>query len=148
MGRRQVSRRRRWAAFTVWAPIGVGYAFAMIGIASLGLLVLPVAIAATVVLARRVLFRDGLAGLVAGLGVPPLYVAYLNRAGPGNVCTAIPGGYSCNQELSPWPWVGVGVSLIAAGVLWGIVRTGHTGSAEPSDSALRLKLPSTGAVLV
>jgi hypothetical protein len=55
-------------------------------------------------------------GLISGLGVPLLYVAYVNRAGPGSICTAVAGGQECNDEWSPWPWLAVGVILLVLGV--------------------------------
>lgn len=113
---------RRWSAFIGWLLVGAGYALGVIGIASIGLLVLPVAVAATVVLARRSCARSGLGGLVVGLGLPPLYIAYLNRSGPGNICTSISGGYSCDQELNRWPWVVAGVVLIGAGLFAFLTR--------------------------
>jgi hypothetical protein len=74
-------------------------------------------IAATITL---LLWRGGrtitAVGAVAGLGVVPLYVAYLNRGGPGNVCSTSASGQSCTTEWSPWPWLGAGVLLITARV--------------------------------
>jgi hypothetical protein len=61
---------------------------------------------------------DGIAGLVSGLGLPVLYVAFLNRDGPGDVCrTFADGGQSCRQEWSPWPWLAIGAGLVIGGAL-------------------------------
>lgn len=70
---------------------------------------------ATVLLVRRQPATRGLPGLISGLGVPLLYVAYLNRAGPGTICTTVTGGQECDDEWSPWPWLAVGVILLALG---------------------------------
>ncbi|MHB1787167.1 MAG: hypothetical protein ACYCS7_13685 [Acidimicrobiales bacterium] len=112
-----VGSRRRWGSFGAWLLIGAGYALGLIGIFSIGLFVLPVAVVTTVLLARRTSSVPGLPGLIAGLGLPPFYIAYLNRAGPGNVCVTIPGGQSCSQELSPWPWVAAGLLFVIFGVV-------------------------------
>jgi hypothetical protein len=102
--------------FTVWLLVGVGYALGLIGIASIGLFVLPLPVLATVLVVRRLPATSGLPGLISGLGVPFLYVAYLNRAGPGTVCSPVTGGQECHDEWSPWPWLAVGVVLLVLGV--------------------------------
>jgi hypothetical protein len=50
--------------------------------------------------------------------IPALYVAYLNRSGPGTICTSITGGQSCTDESSPWPWLAVGVGSLLGGAPW------------------------------
>jgi hypothetical protein len=88
----------------------------LVGIASIGLFVLPLPVLATVLLVRRQPATSGLPGLISGLGVPLLYVAYLNRAGPGTICTPVTGGQECTDEWNPWPWLAFGVILLALGV--------------------------------
>ena len=102
--------------FTAWFLVGVGYSLSLIGIASIGLFVLPLPVLATVLLLRRQHAAIGWPGLVSGLAVPLFYVAYLNRAGPGTICTTVTGGQECNDEWSPWPWLAVGVILLVLGV--------------------------------
>jgi hypothetical protein len=103
--------------FTAWLLVGAGFAVGIVGIASIGLFVLPLAVLATVLLVRRQHVPSGLPGLISGLAVPLLYVAYLNRAGPGSICTTVTGGQECNDEWSPWPWLAVGVILFVLGVV-------------------------------
>jgi hypothetical protein len=94
----------RWAWFAAWLIIGAGYALSLLGAASIGLFVLPLPVLATILLARRQRVHGGLPGLISGLGVPLLYLAYLNRAGPGTICTTITGGgQDCTDQWSPWP---------------------------------------------
>jgi len=95
----------------------------LIGILSIGIFVLPFAIAGTVFLARRSSSIRGATGIVSGLGLPPLYIAFLNRGGPGNVCTSIPGGQECSQELNPWLWIDAGLFFISLGVMLFVVTT-------------------------
>ena len=102
--------------FTAWLFVGAGYALSLIGIASIGLFVLPLPVLATVLLVRRQHPTSGLLGLISGLAIPLLYVAYLNRAGPGTICTTVTGGQQCNDEWSPWPRLAVGVILFVLGV--------------------------------
>ena len=46
-----------------------------------------------------------------------LYVAWLNRDGPGTVCTSTATETSCGDEWSPWPFVVVAVVLAGAGLV-------------------------------
>ena len=64
-------------------------------------------------------YSDGSpAGLVSGTGPVLLYVAWLNRQGPGTVCTTTRGGGGqCLDEWSPWPWVAAGVALVVLGLV-------------------------------
>lgn len=103
-----------WRWFAVW--IVVGAAFALGSISVIGIVVLPIAGIATALLARNKRVVAGIVGIVSGAGLPFVYVAYLNRDGPGTICTATNGGESCRDEWSPWPWLGVGVGLVALGV--------------------------------
>jgi hypothetical protein len=60
----------------------------------------------------------GIAGVISGLGVPLLYVAFLNRHGPGTICTTSHnGGQSCVDELNAWPWFAFGLVLVALGAV-------------------------------
>jgi hypothetical protein len=116
----------RWVWFAAWLIIGAGYALSFLGAASIGLFVLPLPVLATILLARRQRAHGGLPGLISGLGVPLLYVAYLNRAGPGTICTTITGGgQDCTDEWSPWPWLAAAVILLALGVAAFIARQRH-----------------------
>jgi len=108
--------RLPWVWFTAWLLVGATYALSLVGIASIGLFILPLPVLATVLLVRRERALSGLPGLISGLGVPLLYVAYSNRAGPGTICTTVTGGQDCNSEWSPWPWLAIGVILLALGV--------------------------------
>ena len=107
--------------FGAWGAIGAAYALAVLGAMTIGIFVLPFAVGATVFIRRRRQARVGLPGLFQDSALPLLYVAYLNRGGPGTVCSAIPGGQSCIDEWSPWPWLVVGLALVLAGVV-GFVR--------------------------
>jgi hypothetical protein len=76
-----------------------------------------------VVVALAVLVRGshgidaGVTGLLSGTGLPLLYIAYLNRDGPGDVCRTSATEHSCTSQWSPWPWLAVGTVLVVAGVV-------------------------------
>jgi hypothetical protein len=113
---------RSWAWFGAWFLLGTVWMFALVAILSIGPYVIPLAAVATVLLARRSSGRPGRPGLVSGLGAPVLYVAYLNRRGPGEVCTVFTRGSSCAQLWDPWPWLIVGLAFVAAGIVMFQVR--------------------------
>ena len=88
----------RW--FWVWAVVGCAGA---VGFVSLGVLVLVPAGFASWLLASRPAIRRSAFGLLTGAGVVLLYVAWLQRAGPGH--------------LNPLPWLLVGAVLFVGGIV-------------------------------
>jgi len=110
-------QQRRWFWFIGWAIVGAGWGLGLLGIATIGVFVLPVTLAATVVLATRPGAAAGLPGVLTGLGLPVLYLAHLNRGGPGRVCSSTPTSQTCTENSNPWLWLGTATLLIASGVL-------------------------------
>ena len=98
--------------FAGWAAIGGLYALALLALLSVGLLILVAAVIPTVVLGRMSNASVGRPGLIAGAALPLFYVAFVNRHGPGTICSAT----QCHDEWNPWPWVltGIGVAAIGA----------------------------------
>jgi hypothetical protein len=118
-----------WGLFFAWLIVGGLFSLSVITIASIGLFVLPAALVAMVVALRQPDSWRGVPGLLAGLGVPAFFVAYLNRGGPASGgCIAVNGGELCagtggsgtpqtvSQLLNPWPWFAAAVFLIAIGI--------------------------------
>lgn len=106
----------RWTSFGTWTLVGAGVGLGLLSILSIGVFVLAASALGTVAVARWRGASADAVGIVAGLGLPPLYVAFLNRHGPGTDCTSIPGGSACTDLSSPWPWFAAGSVLLAAGV--------------------------------
>ena len=104
--------------FVAWLFTGAGYAFGILGALSIGRYVLVITIVVTIFLATRPGSRLGLPGLISGLSLPLFYVAFLNRSGPGTVCTSTPTSRSCVDAWSPWPWLVIGIVLLVSGFLW------------------------------
>jgi hypothetical protein len=95
--------------FWVWAIVG---ATGALGLVSFGLLgIAPAAIVGSAMSANRTA-RSSRFGRLAGAGFVCLFVAYVQRAGPGTTCwrTATAGG--CDQHLNPIPWLAVGLVLV------------------------------------
>jgi hypothetical protein len=101
--------------FLGWVLVGGSWAFVVASAMTIGIFLLPLAVLLTVVVARWDRSRDGLPGLIAGLGLPLLYIAYLNREGPGTVCHSSATSISCTDEWSPWPFLAFGVALVGLG---------------------------------
>ena len=75
--------------------------------------------------------RVGLPGLISGLSLPLFYVAFLNRSGPGTVCTSTATSQSCVDEWSPWPWLAIGIVLLVSGCVWFAMSNRRRGVAAP-----------------
>jgi hypothetical protein len=120
---------RAWSVFAAWLAIGASYAFALLSAWTIGMYVLPFAIITTIVVAKLTRNRSSVLGTISGFGVPVLYVAWLNRSGPGNVCVADRVSISCGQEWNPFPWLVTGLFLLVIGALMFVVyersRTRH-----------------------
>jgi hypothetical protein len=123
--------RRGAIWFIAWMLTGAGYALGFLGALSIGPFVLIITVAATIVLATRARTRVGLPGLVSGLSLPLFYVAFLNRSGPGTICTTTATSQSCVDESSPWPWLVVGIVLLLSGCVWFATANLRRGAADP-----------------
>jgi len=117
-----IRARGSWRWFAAWLLVGCGYAFALLGALSIGLFILPFALIATALLLRRPIAMSGVPGVLGGVAVAALFVAYRNRNGPGNVCTHTATSVSCSQQWSPWPWLIAGLLLIALAIGWFVAR--------------------------
>jgi len=110
--------RRGVVWFITWMLAGAGYALGVLSAPSIGLFVLLITVVATIMLSTRPGNRVGLPGLVSGLSLPLFYVAYLNRSGPGTICTTTATSQTCSDEWSPWPWLVIGIALFLGGCVW------------------------------
>lgn len=84
-----------------------------------------------------------LGGVLAGLSLPVLYVAWLNRGGPGTVCHTLEGGEGCTEEWSPWPFLGVATLCLAAAGL--LLRSGLGARRRALASGANVPSPWLGA---
>jgi len=126
-----------WSSTLVWASVGALGAFGIAGLATIGLFLLAgAALVAGVALAVPALRPPSLPGLLVGLSTAPLYIAWLNRDGPGLVCTTTADSMSCIDQWSPWPFVALGVLFAGAGVALLVVsRRGPDEESEGSAEA-------------
>jgi hypothetical protein len=134
-----VAARRPWIYFIIWMLVGGAWAMVIVGALSIGILFIPIAVIATVFLVRKPSSRRGIPGLFGGLALPLFYVAYLNRSGPGMVCTTTQStfgvGESCGQQWNPWLWLLAGLALLGAGVAVFIVTLRSSKGSQCSKCA-------------
>lgn len=106
--------RPRWRDF---ARVGVAAAALALGFLSLLVPLLPLGLLISVLVAGTLLRRLPsplcLLGGGAGAAVPLLLVAWLNRGGPGQRCSTDGTTQSCTDLMNPWPWLGIGLVLLA-----------------------------------
>jgi hypothetical protein len=115
-------KARASLAFLGWTVVGAGGVLSMLTVLTIGIFVLPCTALLAGLLAWRARGRQLGPGLLTGFGLIPLYIAYLNRGGPGSVCTTSALSQSCTQEMSPWPWAAAGLCLAGAGIALGLLR--------------------------
>jgi hypothetical protein len=110
------TKTRTILGFLGWLVVGAGGATGMLAILTIGIFVLPCAALLAALLTWRGYGRLAAPSLLTGSGLVLLYVAFLNRDGPGTVCTTSDASQTCTQQMSPWPWVVVGLVLASAGI--------------------------------
>lgn len=99
-----------------WMLVGALAGFGLAAAFTVGAFLLAAALALAVLglALRRVDKRMSPAILIGG-ATAPLYVAWLNRSGPGEVCESVDGGVRCLEQWSPWPLVAVALVLVIVG---------------------------------
>jgi len=110
-----------WAWFAVWLVVGGALAFSIVDGLAFGLLVLPFAIVAALLLVARHHFDRSAWGLLCGTGGLSLYVAYVQRKGPGTVSWHTATASGADTYMDPRPWLVAGLLLIVISVaafLW------------------------------
>ena len=108
------SHRRRCGWFWAWVTVG---ALGALGAISLGLIALAPALLIATLISMNEKAGQPAFGLVSGAGLPLLFVAYLNREGPGITCYRTASSAGCDQHLNPLPWLVIGLLLLAAGCI-------------------------------
>lgn len=112
----RTSRRAHLAGcgwFWAWAVLGSAVA---LGALSLGpILAAPILVIGWVMASRPSIRRSAF-GLLTGAGALLLYVAWVQRAGPGTTCWQTQTASGCDQHLNPLPWLLAGIVLFVGGI--------------------------------
>jgi hypothetical protein len=118
------SGRSHWVRctwFWAWALTGAAGA---IGLISLGPIALVPAFIAGVVMSRSRTGSRPALGLPVGAGLLSLFIAYVQRDGPGTTCWHTASASGCDQHLNPSLWLIVGIVLVVGGL---IAQSRHMG---------------------
>ena len=107
-------RKFRPGAFAGWIAIGILWALSIASARSIGVFVMPVALIGTLVMCLGYTRPVAWPGSIGGAGLVGCYLAFLHRHGPGRYCTAPADPATCTQLLNPWPFLAVGIALLAA----------------------------------
>lgn len=102
-------------AYVYWALVGALLSFGIIGLLTIGIVFIGVAVALDWAgLKSHALNNRSTRGMIAGFAFAPLFLAWTNRSGPGTVCETIDHGrgISCGDQWSPWPFLAVGIALL------------------------------------
>ena len=112
----RTSRRAHLAGcgwFWAWALVGAAIG---LGTVSIGpLLAAPVLLVAYLMASRPEIRRSAF-GVLSGAGALLLYIAWLQRAGPGTTCWETQTASGCDQHLNPLPWLLAGTVLFIGGI--------------------------------
>jgi len=100
--------------FFAWAAVGVGFA---LGISTLGIVAVPLALLVAILLVVLRHADRSAFGILVGMGLLSLYVAYVQRKGPGTVYWHTATASGSDQYLDPRPWLVAGMLLVAVGVV-------------------------------
>jgi hypothetical protein len=107
------ARRIAWLSFTVWMAVGAGIVF---GFFLFSIFVMAAAILIGILVGLRPSLRRGTFGLLSGAGAISLWVAWVQRKGPGTVYWHTATASGSDQYLDPRPWLAAGIVLVLAGV--------------------------------
>ena len=111
VARRGLRAQLPW--FFAWAAVGVG---AALSVSVLGIFTVPLALLVAVLLIVLHHADRSAFGVLVGVGLLFLYVAYVQRQGPGTVYWRTATASGSEQYLDPRPWFAAGVLLVAVGV--------------------------------
>ena len=111
----RLNRPPSWSQFVAWAGCGASAIFILVGAFAYG----PLAVVPAVLFAGAALVLGGAngsaVGSAAGVGAWAFVLGWLNRDGPGMVCSSAAG--TCNQEWAPWPFWLAGVLFVVVPVI-------------------------------
>jgi hypothetical protein len=112
------ARLRGWLSFLAWVAVGAAIVF---GFFLFSVFVLAAAVLVGVLVALQPSLRRGALGMLTGAGAISLWVAWVQRKGPGTVYWHTATASGSDQYLDPRPWLAAGLLLVIGGVaahLW------------------------------
>ena len=97
-----------------WLVVGALLGLGVMALLTIGLLfLLTAALLIGLGVGLPVLRNRSVVAVPAGIGLSVLYLAWINREGPGNVCDITSTSTKCTEQSSPWPFLAVALVLVA-----------------------------------
>lgn len=101
-----------------WLGVGAVLGFGIVGLLTIGWVLVPLGVLMVVIGLRTPRLRTTAAYLtMVGASAAPFAIAWLNRHGPGTVCSTRGSEQSCIDEWTPWPFLAVAGLMVAAGIV-------------------------------
>jgi hypothetical protein len=128
-------RREGWLVFAAWVLAGALAVFSLLGAASIGLFIAPLAAVAIWLAVRFGRAGPEMLGMVSGAGAVCLLIAFLNR--DTTACTEQGRLLSSGETevhcggLAPTPWLVAGLVLVPAGVAAYVLARRRTDAGGP-----------------
>jgi hypothetical protein len=107
--------------FLAWTAVGAGVALV---ISAIGVFAVPLALLLAVFLLVRHHADRSAFGILVGMGMLSLYVAYVQRKGPGTVTWHTATASGSETYMDPRPWLVAGLLLVAIGIAAFLWRAG------------------------
>ena len=114
---------RPWRMYFAWLFVGAFWALSVLSIASIGILLLPLAGVATWLVARRPGASRGWPGLLGVVGLPFYLLASVHRSAQDGILSSNGPQVTGFKPTNPWPWLGVSVACTFASVVVFLVTT-------------------------
>ena len=128
-----LTAERPWWPYLLWVAVGALVGLGVVGILSIGVFALGVALLLAITGLMLPASRSSAAvAMVPGLGVMPLLVGLSNLGGPDERCSSTATSMSCSELLNPWPFLIPGLVLTIGGG-WCAWRIRTAGSTAPDD---------------
>jgi hypothetical protein len=127
--------------YLLWGGVGALFGLGVVGILSIGIFALAVALLLAIVGVVLPASRSAAAvAIVPGLGILPLLVGVSNLGGPGERCSSNALSSTCSELLNPWPFLVPGLLLVVGGcwLAWRIRVTERPPMASSSERAHRM----------
>jgi hypothetical protein len=134
------TRTPSWWGYLWWGLAGALFGMGVLALLSIGIVLLAAAMLLTAVGIMLPALRNRSAVAVpSGVACALLYLAWINRDGPGDVCETTGLETKCTEQWSPWPFLVAALLLVAVSVALArhLRRTTAGGEAPQPPTSLR-----------
>ncbi len=115
--------RRPWPMYFAWLLVALLWAATLLGMASIGIFILPVAGLATWLVARQPGSSRGWPGLLSVAGLPLLVLSITHRTAQDGILSSNGSTVTGYAQINPWPWLALSVACALASVIVFLLTT-------------------------